>query len=138
MLTVANDLVQKGDIDKARKVLDNAQEMFPYPNYPNDIRRIYVYLGNRRYVDVIGIFKTVYGEEAAKDMWKKVFEFYRDEINYLSRFSGEKAVGVRGRISSDVEIVGVLFNMARMTLADNDLAQMAANILSTYDPNFKM
>ena len=138
MLTVANDLVQKGDIDKARKVLDNAQEMFPYPNYPNDIRRIYVYLGNRRYVDVIGIFKTVYGEEAAKDMWNKVFEFYRDEINYLSRFSGEKAVGVRGRISSDVEIVGVLFNMARMTLADNDLAQMAANILSTYDPNFKM
>ncbi len=136
MTLLAADEVEKGHVDKARAILDAAWEAFPAKNFPVDIYAVYIYTGNNNYVDGVGLFRDVYGEERAIQLWKDAFEHYRQEVAYLQRFSGDKMQGVRNTLHADLQIVGVLSDIARLTLNNTELAQQAENLLNQFGPYY--
>ena len=136
MTLLAADEVEKGHVDKARAILDAAWEAFPAKNFPVDIYAVYIYTGNNNYVDGVGLFRDVYGEERAVQLWKDAFEHYRQEVAYLQRFSGDKMQGVRNTLHADLQIVGVLSDIARLTLNNTELAQQAENLLNQFGPYY--
>ena len=136
MLMVASEEASRGNIATARQLLDNAREMFPAPNFPNDIHSFYIYLNANNYLDVVDLYKQVYGIEQARDLWKAGFEYYRQEVNYLSRFTGKKAAGVRSQLQYDLQLVSLLANIATTTLQDQELAQQASNLLASFGPMY--
>ncbi len=133
MVTIAAHEAERGNLDKARILLDNAYKAFPPKNFPLDVYSIYIYTGNNTHVDVIDLFEKVYGHERAVELWNAVFRYYQAEIAYLQRFSGEKAQGVRTPLQNDLQIMGLLYDMARLTLHDETLATQAKNIVDQFN-----
>ena len=136
MLLLAADEMDKGRVDNARALLDAAQEYFPDKNFPTDIYAIYIYTGNNNYVDVIDLYKQVYGPEEALQLWQAAYKHYQQEVSYLLRFSGDKMQGVRGLLQNDAQIVGLLGDMARRTLQQDDLAAQAEQLLMQISPYY--
>ena len=136
MMILAADEIEKGHVDNARALLDNIQEAFPAKNFPVDVYSVYIYTGNNTHVDGVDLYQKVYGEEAATQLWKDAFEYYRQEVTYLQRFSGDKMQGVRSMLQGDLQIVGLLSDMARLTLKNDDLAQEAEALLNQFGPYY--
>lgn len=134
MVMVAYDEYVKGNAAKARKLLDLARENFPASNFPLDVYAAYVMTGSMR-VDVIDLYKNLYGEEEAIELWKSVFKYYDEEIRYLASFPKKKAVSVRGKLQDDLQIMALLGERAEHTLQNNDLAQLADEVLSGFTPS---
>ena len=134
MVMVAYDEYVKGNAAKARKLLDLARENFPASNIPLDVYAAYVMTGSMR-VDVIDLYKNLYGEEEAIELWKSVFKYYDEEIRYLASFPKKKAVSVRGKLQDDLQIMALLGERAEHTLQNNDLAQLADEVLSGFTPS---
>ena len=132
MMLLASDEYAKGNTDKARRLLDLAQEFFPAPNFPIDVYAVYIYTGGTR-VDVVDLYKKVYGEDMAQELWKAAFKYYDEEIAYLSRFKGEKSAGVRGVLQSDLQIMTLLRDQAANTLRNSELIKKTEDILARYD-----
>ncbi len=132
MFLAASEEIAKGNVDKARALLDKTQEFFPAKNFPVDIYSVYVYLSNSSHVDVVGLYKQVYGDERATELWQKAFDYYDAELAYLTRFRGEKAQGVRGEIQNDLQIVSILNNQAQNTLGNQQLSAKAIELLESY------
>ena len=132
LVTIAANEANKGNLDNARALLDDAMKAFPAKNFPLDVYSIYIYTGSNTHVDVVDLYKQVYGEEQAIQLWNDVFRYYSEEINYLRRFSGEKAQGVRGMLQNDMQIMALLGEMAQMTLHNDDLAAQAEAMLGPY------
>ena len=137
LITIAADEYEKGNIDKARALLDNAFEMFPAKNFPIDVYCVYIYTGSNTRVDVIELFRNVYGEAKAVQLWTDAFQYYSSEIAYLQRFGGEKARGVRGHLLDDVRIVGLLRDLAEFTLHNKDLSAQTDAIVMRYAQYFE-
>ena len=129
---LAYDEYNSGNVDKARKLLDLAQEFFPAPNFPIDVYAVYIVTGNTR-VDVVELYKNIYGEAKARELWNAAFDFYSSEISYLARFRGDKAAGVRSELQGDVQILSLLGDVATRTLQDNLLAQQVKEIIAPYN-----
>ena len=132
LVTIAANEANKGNLDNARALLDDAMKAFPAKNFPLDVYSIYIYTGSNTHVDVVDLYKQVYGEEQAIQLWNDVFRYYSEEINYLRRFSGEKAQGVRGMLQNDMQIMALLGEMAQMTLHNDELAAQAEAMLGPY------
>lgn len=132
MLSVAADELEKGHKEKAKRLLDIAREAFPLKNFPADVYAVYIYTGNNTHVDVVDLYKQVYGEAEAIQLWNDAFRYYSDEVSYLRRFTGEKAQGVRTQLQSDLQVVALLEEMARLTLQNNDLSAQAMALLERY------
>ena len=132
LVTIAANEASKGNLDNARALLDDAMKAFPAKNFPLDVYSIYIYTGSNTHVDVVDLYKQVYGEEQAIQLWNDVFRYYSEEINYLRRFSGEKAQGVRGMLQNDMQIMALLGEMAQMTLHNDELAAQAEAMLGQY------
>ena len=132
MITVAANEYEKGNVDKARQLLDIALDKFPAKNYPIDVYSVYIYTGNNTHVDVVDLFRRVYGEERAVWLWQEAFRYYSSEVTYLTRFKGEKASGVRANLQNDLQIMGLLNDVARNTLHNEQLASQAETILQQY------
>ena len=132
LVTIAASEANKGNLDNARALLDDAMKAFPAKNFPLDVYSIYIYTGSNTHVDVVDLYKQVYGEEQAIQLWNDVFRYYSEEINYLRRFSGEKAQGVRGMLQNDMQIMALLGEMAQMTLHNDELAAQAEAMLGPY------
>ena len=132
MVTLAADEANKGNLDNARALIDGAMVAFPAKNFPLDVYSIYIYTGNNSHVDVVDLYKKVYGEEQALQLWNDVFRYYSDEIAYLRRFTGNKAQGVRGTLQSDMQIISLLGEMAQLTLRNDELAAQAEALLGQY------
>ena len=137
MLLLANDEANRGNLDTARAILDNMRQHFPAPNFPIDIYAFYIYTGNNQYVDVVDLYNKVYGAEEARELWTAGFEYYRQEINYLARFKGDKAAGVRDKLQADLQYVSLLAQIATRTLNDQELAQQASNLLAGFGPMYQ-
>ncbi|MBR4506020.1 MAG: DUF2723 domain-containing protein, partial [Bacteroidales bacterium] len=132
MMLLASEEYGKGNTEKARKLLDLAQEFFPAPNFPIDVYAVYIYTGGTR-VDVVNLYKNIYGIEKATELWQAAFDYYNSEIAYLSGFKGEKAAGVRGELQNDLQIMSLLGEQAARTLQNADLAKQTESILSRFE-----
>ena len=132
MTMLASEEAGYGNLDKARQLLDLAGKYFPAPNFPVDVYSVYIYTGGNSHIDVIGLYKDVYGEAEARELWQQAFKYYDEELAYLGRFRGEKAAGVRALIQNDLQIVSLLNEQASRTLGDKELADKAANLLNAF------
>jgi hypothetical protein len=129
---LAYDEYNTGNKEKARKLLDIAQEFFPAPNFPIDVYAVYIVTGSTR-VDVVELYKNIYGEAKARELWEAAYSYYNAEIDYLARFRGDKAAGVRGQLQGDLQIVSLLSDVAKRTLDDASLVQQAEDILARFN-----
>ena len=129
MVVLAAEEADKGNIDKARRLLDSARANFPPKNFPIDVYSVYIYTGNNSHVDVVGLYRDIYGDEAARELWQQAFNYYNVHLAYLSRFKGEKAAGVKALIQNDLQIITLLSEMASRTLGDEQLADQAVALL---------
>ena len=129
MTTVAYYEAEKGNLDKARKLIDLTKEMFPAKNFPHDVYSVYIYIGNGAYVDVVELYRKLYGEEEAVALWEEAFRYYEEELTYLRQYKGEKMQGVRGKLQGDLQVVGLLGEIAQVTLHNEALADKAANLM---------
>ena len=133
MVTVAAEEAEKGNIEKARRLLDLSREFFPAKNFPIDVYSIYIYTGGNRHVDVVDLYLRIYGEEQAIQLWQDAFRYYNSELTYLRQFSGEKVQGVRGLLQNDLQIMGLLDEMAQKTLRNDELAAQSSAVLAQFD-----
>ncbi|MBR6440783.1 MAG: hypothetical protein IKS44_01880, partial [Bacteroidales bacterium] len=133
MTTVAYYEAEKGNLDKARKLVDLTQEMFPAKNFPHDVYSVYIYIGNGAYVDVVELYRKLYGEEEAIALWEDAFRYYDEEIAYLKRFKGEKMQGVRSKLQSDLQVMGLLGEIAQVTLKNEELVAKTSAVLGQYE-----
>ena len=129
---LAYDEYNTGNKEKARKLLDIAQKFFPAPNFPIDVYAVYIVTGNTR-VDVVELYKNIYGEAEARELWQSAYKYYSAEIDYLARFRGDKAAGVRGQLQGDLQIMKLLGDVAKRTLQDESLVQQAEDILARFN-----
>ena len=88
-------------------------------------------------MDGVELYRTVYGEERAVQLWEDAFEHYRQEIAYYAQFRGDKAIGVRGPMQNDLQIIGLLSDMARITLGNDTLCAKAENLLTQYGARYE-
>ena len=132
MTVLADEEMRKGNIDRARGLLDNCRAAFPAPAFPVDVYAVYIYTGNNTHVDVIDLYKQVYGVEEARNLWQQAFDYYDSEVAYLARFRGEKAEGVRQQLQNDLQIVSLLKDQASRTLGDSELAAKADKVLNGF------
>ena len=129
---LAYDEYNAGNKEKARKLLDIAQEFFPAPNFPIDVYAVYIVTGSTR-VDVVELYKNIYGEAKARELWEDAYKYYNAEIDYLARFRGDKSAGVRGQLQSDLQIMSLLSDVAKRTLDDASMVQKAEDILGRFN-----
>ena len=132
LMLLANDEYQSGNVDKAKGLLDLSQHFFPAPNFPIDVYAVYIVTGSTR-VDVVDLYKKVYGIEKAQELWDAAFKYYNDELGYLATFRGDKAAGVRGTLQSDLQIMSLLSDVARRTMGDNERAAKADDVLGRFN-----
>ena len=125
-LTVAANELQRGNADKARQLAEQAEKFFPAKNFPIDIYSVYIYTGSGNPIDVIALYKELFGVDKARERWQQAFDYYSSEINYLNRFPASKHAGVRAPLQSDLQIVGLLGDMARLSLDDSCSSQVDA------------
>ena len=129
---LAYDEYNAGNEEKAKGLLDISQKYFPAPNFPIDVYAVYIVTGNMR-VDVVDLYKKIYGIEKARELWQGAYKYYSEELTYLSRFRADKAMGVRDQMQGDLQIMAHLGEVARRTLEDAALAQQVSDFLAPFN-----
>ena len=131
ILVLAYDELEKGNKEKARKLLEMFDKNFPAGNFQPDVYTIYVPLSSSP-VDVVDLYKRIYGQERAKEQWNKAFEHYSEQLAYLSRFTGEKAQGVRGELQYNLRIMRLLQDIAKNTLGDEEAVAQTGAVMAPF------
>jgi hypothetical protein len=131
ILVLAHDELLKGHSDKAKALLDMYDKNFPDANFDPDVYTVYVPLGNAP-IDVVAMYKELYGQERAKQQWQKAFDYYSQMVSYLGRFQGEKAQGARSELQYNLRILVLLRDLAKDTLADSAALQDAEAALAPF------
>ncbi len=131
ILLLAHDEMQKGNADKAKALLEMYDKNFPDANFNADLYTIYVPLGNAP-IDVVAMYKDLYGQERAKQQWQKAFDYFSQMVSYLSRFQGDKAQGARSELQYNLRILVLLRDIAKDTLADSAALQEAEAALAPF------
>lgn len=131
ILVLAHDEMQKGNADKAKALLEVYDKNFPDANFDPDVYTVYVPLGNAP-IDVVAMYKDLYGQERAKQQWQKAFDYYSQMVSYLGRFQGEKAQGARSELQYNLRILVLLRDIAKDTLADSAALQEAEAALAPF------
>ena len=139
MMLCANYEAERGNLDKARELLLLCDSIFPQKNFPHDIYAAYIYTGSNSHVDVVALYRRLLGDEKATELWNEVFEYYRQEALYLQQFKGEKAAGVRSQLQgNDLQIIGLLGEMAEISLQNKELAAKANDLLQQFGPYYSL
>ena len=129
-MLLADDEVRKGHLDKARKLLEIYDKNFPDRNFePDENSAFLLYANGTISINVIDIYKNVYGIERAKQQWQKVFNHFKKEIGYLIRFDDEKLPGVAQNLYEDCQNIRRLYAVAQETLEDQALMAEARKVL---------
>ena len=130
LMLLADDEVRKGHLDKARKLLEIYDKNFPDRNFePDENSAFLLYANGTISINVIDIYKNVYGIERAKQQWQKVFNHFKKEIGYLIRFDDEKLPGVAQNLYEDCQNIRRLYAVAQETLEDQALMAEARKVL---------
>ena len=132
ILVLAHDEYRKDSTDKARQLLDMYDRNFPEKNFPVDLYSIYVILGGNNSIDAVELYQNVYGKERATELWQAAYRYYSQEMDYLSRFRGEKAQGVRSKLRYNLEILDLLRNQAQNVLQDSALVAQVQQAMQPY------
>ncbi len=132
LMLLAYDEYKAGNVEKAKGLLDLGQHFFPAPNFPIDVYAVYIVTGNTR-IDVVDLYKNVYGVEKAKELWDAAFKYYNEEVDYLASFRGEKAAGVRSNLQNDLQILSLLSDVAKRTLDDNGRASQVEDLIGRFN-----
>ena len=96
---------------------------------------VYIVTNSTR-VDVVDLYKNIYGEAKARELWNAAYDHYCSEISYLAQFRGEKAPGVRGDLQGDLQIMSLLADVAARTLQDDALAAQAKEVVAPYNSTY--
>ncbi|MBR2250690.1 MAG: DUF2723 domain-containing protein [Prevotella sp.] len=116
------------DTVRARRLVERAEEFFPATNFPTDKYCVYQ----------IKILYDIFGHDKAAELWDGIYEFYLQDITYLSQFKGKHADGVRRQLREDVQIIGQLMSQAndsnpgRNVLHDEERFERAQTLFSQY------
>ncbi|MCR5821328.1 MAG: DUF2723 domain-containing protein [Bacteroidales bacterium] len=129
---LASELLEKGDTATARKMIDLCEEAFPVKNFPRNVYSFYIYIGNQRYLDVIKLYRDIYGVDRAREVWNEAYDYYKQEAAYYTQFKGAKAAGVKNELQSSFQLLGLLSDMARLNFGDEQLAAEVNTLLNTY------
>ena len=132
LIVLAHDEYRKGNADKARALIDMYERNFPEKNFPVDLNSIYVLLGGNNSIDAVELYQNVYGKERATELWQAAYRYYSQEMDYLSRFRGEKAQGVRSKLRYNLEILDLLRNQAQNVLKDSTLVAQVQQAMQPY------
>ena len=132
ILVLAHDEYRRGNVDKARQLLDIYDKNFPEKNFPVDLYSIYVLLGGNNSIDGVELYNNIFGKERATQLWQSAFRYYSQEMDYLSRFRGEKAQGVRSKLRYNLEILDLLRNQAQNVLQDSVLVAQVQQSMQPY------
>ena len=120
-VSLADELNRMGRKEEAKKLLDICEENFPAKNFPRD----------KYSIQMLGVYKDVYGAEKAKELWKQIEEYYMQQYIYLSQFRGTKAKGVRYDLEECIYVFAELAKRAHDILGDDTLAKDLQPILSS-------
>ena len=131
VLVLANDEVNKGNEEKARRLLEMFDTNFPENNFTPDVYTVYVPMGGTP-IDVVSLYKKLFGEKKAREQWDKAFNHYSQQIVYLSRFQGEKARGVRGELQYNLRIMALLHDIAAGTLQDEQAVKQTEAVMAPF------
>ena len=130
VLVLAFDEKNKGNIDNARGLIDMFDSHFPVANFPVDLYTVYV-PGNNP-IDVIEMYKQLFGDERAMEQWKKAYDYYSQEVQYLSRFSGDKAMGIRSDLRYNLRILTLLGELADKNFPESGFSAQVTQMLTPY------
>ena len=134
MTLCANFEAKRGNTELARQLIEDCERNFPKKNFPLDIYSAYIYTGSNSYVDVVELYRDLFGQERATQLWRDVFEYYSQEARYLMQFKGAKASGVRSQLRNNtVQIIALLGEIADVTLHDEDLVKESRLLLAAID-----
>jgi hypothetical protein len=131
ILMLANDEMNKGNEETARRLLEMYDTNFPAKNFTPDVTTVYLPLGGNS-VDVLAMYKRLFGQEKAREQWDRAFKHFSQHIAYLSRFEGEKAIGVRGDLQYNLRIMRLLHDLAANTLNDQEAMKQAEAVMAPY------
>ena len=130
ILVLAHDEIARGNVDKARRLLEMYDNNFPEKNFHPDVTTAYFPASVP--IDVVAMYKELFGLERARQQWDKAFKFFSQQVVYLSRFQGEKAIGVRGELQYDLRVMGALRDIARNTLEDKEAVTQVDAVLAPF------
>ena len=103
----AQQLANAGDTVRARAMLDMAEQYFPAKNFVHD----------KYCLTMLEIYKKVYGDERALQLWNDIFENYRQYVVYYMQFKGEKASGVQSALNEAVNVLHAMGHDGKFNLA---------------------
>jgi len=83
-------------------------------------------------IDVVSLYKDLYGQERAKQQWQKAFDYYSQLVAYLSRFQGDKAQGPRSDLQYNLRIMVLLRDIAEDTLQDQEAVKQVEAVLMPF------
>lgn len=120
---LAQDLIRKGQKQKAINILDKAVKEFPNSKIPFD--RADVLLA-QTYCDAGAMDK-------GKAIYKSIIDYYKSYIDYYNRFNGKKARSVEGDKQMSVLIVAQLCYADVVKFGFTDLQKEIENIAEVKD-----
>lgn len=100
---LANNLIDKGDITRANKVLDKAMEEFPNSKIPFD----------RYDISLVEAYLKAGNKTRAGEVLNHIITYYESRVNYFSRFKGKKAMSVEGEKQVSMYILAEIGGLAQ-------------------------
>jgi hypothetical protein len=131
ILVLAYDELNKGNNDKARKLIEMYDRNFPAKNFDADLYTIYVPMGNNP-IDVVDLYKQLFGTERAREVWQRAFDYYSQEVTYLGRFTGEKAAGARAELQYNLRILGLVGELASKNFPGGEESRLVEEVLAPF------
>jgi hypothetical protein len=118
----AQELMQKGDTVRARKMLDLSDEFFPEKNFCYD----------KYSMMMVDLYNSLYGKERATYIWDGIFKYYSQNLAYYSQYTGAKAPGVNQLMQETAQLLYGLNQLAEQVLGDKGRAEKCMTLLQQH------
>ena len=122
MSALADDLVSKGDAQRARQIIDIVETHFPAKNFPHRISALYM----------VNVYSKLGDAAKAEEIWNDIFDYYSSEVSYLSRFTGKKAEGARSSMREPLMVLQELQRIASDELHNNACVEKVNKFFSEH------
>ena len=118
----AQELIEKGEVEKAKKILALGDKYFPKENFPHD----------RFCTFFIDVYNKIGDHDKAIEYFDDIYEYYMQDFKYYTQFKGKKASGVRGELEGSVQMLYVLSDIARKDFHDEETADKILKVIRPY------
>ena len=124
---VAEDCLNRGDKETARKLIELSNEFFPAKNFARD----------RYMIAHIGIYQRALGTEKAIELWNDIFNYYSQDLAYISQYAKSSnrnlKMGVSRRLMEDVQALYGLGQLADTQLNSPELSEKAHQLAEPFE-----